>query len=201
MMLCIDPSQPPMKHLIQQYLLEVLQHNSSAVRLYKKLGFEITRSFNYFHQDAQQVKVNSTKLDGLKKVKSIPLQTAQDLGSGDFYASWQNSVCAMERSPEDFSAIGFTNQGRLLGSLICDPQTGDITQILVDPEHPRKEIGTALVYKALQVNEHNEVKLINTDIRDTGLTKFLELLHIPLQGKQYEMIKKFYGQAGRRLYI
>lgn len=33
---------------IQQYLLEVIQHNEKAYQLYSKMGFEILRSFNYY---------------------------------------------------------------------------------------------------------------------------------------------------------
>jgi len=33
---------------INHYLLEVLQHNTKAVSVYRKIGFEVTREFNYF---------------------------------------------------------------------------------------------------------------------------------------------------------
>jgi ribosomal protein S18 acetylase RimI-like enzyme len=35
---------------IRQYLLEVLQHNTKAVSVYKNLGFKTSREFNYFAQ-------------------------------------------------------------------------------------------------------------------------------------------------------
>ncbi len=44
---------------ISQYLLEVLQHNSNAVSLYKKLGFEISREFNYFMESSSQLRFPS----------------------------------------------------------------------------------------------------------------------------------------------
>jgi len=174
---------------VEQYLLEVLQHNSTAVRLYKKLGFEISRSFNYFHQEAGGIQINAKQMEASAALRSIPLDSLENNDFGDFHTSWQNSVSAIRRSPEDFRTLGFFDQERMLGSLVMDPQTGDITQIQVDPEHRRKGIGTALIHRALQVNEHKEIKLLNADTRDTGLTKFLEVLNIPLQGKQYEMIK------------
>jgi ribosomal protein S18 acetylase RimI-like enzyme len=174
---------------IRQYLLEVLQHNSTAVKLYKKLGFEITRSFNYFHQDAKLVRIHSGKAEAKNQIRSIPIKTLEDVESGEFPSSWQNSIPAIQRSPEDFSLFGSFHQDRLTGFLVTDPQTGDLTQILVFPEYRRQGIGTALVEKALQINRHRSLKLINSDTRDTGLTKFMESLNIPLQGKQYEMIK------------
>lgn len=36
---------------IKEYLLEVLQHNTGAVSVYRKLGFEVTREFYYFRRE------------------------------------------------------------------------------------------------------------------------------------------------------
>ena len=176
---------------IQQYLLEVLQHNAPAVKLYKKLGFEISRSFNYFHQDVRKVSAKTVNHELLEKVKPMPLSAFEDGIFGDFSASWQNHVTAVKRSPEDFVAFGFEEDGQKLGMLIFDPTTGDITQIMVHHEHRRRGIGTAMIHKSLEINSHPSIKLINSDSRDQGLTKFMESLNIPLQGKQYEMIKQF----------
>jgi ribosomal protein S18 acetylase RimI-like enzyme len=40
---------------IRQYLLEVLQHNTKAVSVYRNLGFETTREFNYFVQKNEEI--------------------------------------------------------------------------------------------------------------------------------------------------
>ncbi len=42
---------------VTQYLLEVLQHNSKAVSVYKNLGFEISREFNYFFRKTDDFKI------------------------------------------------------------------------------------------------------------------------------------------------
>lgn len=33
---------------VRQYVLEVLQHNHKAIKIYRKLGFETQRNFNYY---------------------------------------------------------------------------------------------------------------------------------------------------------
>jgi GNAT superfamily N-acetyltransferase len=109
----------------------------------------------------------------------------------DFSPSWQNSLSAVKRSPEDFIVFACYEQEKLLGTLVFEPHSGDITQIFVRLEHRRKGIGTTLVIKALEINQHDRIKLINSDSKDTGMIKFMESLNIPLQGKQFEMIKKF----------
>ena len=44
---------------VSQYLLEVLQHNTSAVSVYRKLGFAVSREFNYFTQPGSSVSIPS----------------------------------------------------------------------------------------------------------------------------------------------
>ena len=48
---------------IRQYLLEVLQHNTGAVSVYRKLGFEVTREFNYFVQENSAVRNELKMID------------------------------------------------------------------------------------------------------------------------------------------
>ena len=40
---------------IGQYLLEVLQHNTKAVSVYRNLGFEVSREFHYFMQKNEEI--------------------------------------------------------------------------------------------------------------------------------------------------
>ena len=49
-------SMPFLKNAgIENYLLEVLQHNKRALKIYESLGFEILREFNFFTQKKQLV--------------------------------------------------------------------------------------------------------------------------------------------------
>ena len=48
---------------IEQYLLEVIKSNSSAVDLYKKAGFNVTREFEYYVYPKNKIKRNNTQSD------------------------------------------------------------------------------------------------------------------------------------------
>jgi ribosomal protein S18 acetylase RimI-like enzyme len=50
---------------LKQYLLEVLQHNTGAVSVYTKLGFKVTREFNYFVQKSTGV-IPGPDMDGTR---------------------------------------------------------------------------------------------------------------------------------------
>ncbi len=174
-----------------QYLLEVLQHNTTAVSVYRRLGFEVSREFNYFRAAADEVRTGKQRIDtyGIRHTEPAALRgTAPEFW--DFEPSWQNGFEAVERAPEDFITLGAFDGDRLTGYVIFEPEAGDITQIAVAKTHRRQGIGSALLGEMLGLNRAPGVKCINTEIgRDGSIAAFLEARGIPLAGKQFEMIK------------
>ena len=73
---------------------------------------------------------------------------------------------------------------------IFEPKSGVLTQIAADQWHRRKGIASALLKKILISNQHNSVKVINTEIECESITKFLYSSRIPLKGKQFEITKQ-----------
>ncbi len=176
---------------ISQYLLEVLQHNESAVSVYKKLGFTVSRDFNYFVQPNIDVKLHDKQLRSSLSIKETCLDSATEnlISFWDFIPSWQNSFEAILRCADDFRVIGAYDGQRLIGYCIFEPNSGDLTQIAVDKAYRRQGIGTALLKEALFRNRHSSVKAVNSEINCEAMTAFLESNNIPLKGKQFEMIK------------
>lgn len=174
---------------ISQYLLEVLQHNTKAVSVYQNIGFEATREFNYFRQENQKIR---------RELKGTPY-TIRTIGINDHYLipsfwdfepSWQNSLESIRRSPEDFINLGAFDGEKLVGYCVFEPASGDIAQIGVDKSCRRKGIASSLLYKVLERNECNFLKVINTDIGCESITGFLLAKNITLEGKQFEMRRK-----------
>lgn len=176
---------------VKQYLLEVLQHNTNAVSVYKKLGFETSREFNYFKQTNELIKLNSKDLPVGFCFKEMDLGDKHLLMNfWDFTPSWQNSFEAIERSFDDFKIIGVYKDEKLIGYSIFEPNSGDLTQIAISKEFRRQGLGSALLCETLKYNTFNSVKAVNTEINCESITAFLESNNIPLCGKQFEMIKK-----------
>lgn len=176
---------------VKQYLLEVLQHNTKAVSVYKKLGFQVTREFNYFSQDANQLKYGNKKIPAGYVIKEIELPEVNDLnGFYDFIPSWQNSFDSVKRMQEDFLISGAYHNSNLIGFCIFDPNSGDITQIAVHREHRRKGIASVLLQRMLEYNRHDAVKCVNAETSCESIIHFLNAFSIPIKGKQFEMIRK-----------
>jgi len=161
---------------LQQYLLEVLQHNTGAVSVYRKLGFEVTREFNYFVQKSTGV-IPGPYIDGtpFSVRQTDPVAAAATEEFADFAPSWQNSYAYEE--------------DKMLGYIIIEPASGDIPQFAVAREWRRNGIGSLLLREALRLNQSEIVKIVNADIQCESITGFLKSKNIQVTGKQYEMIR------------
>lgn len=187
-----EHSTPYLKNAgVKHYLLEVLQHNTAAVSLYRKLGFEITREFNYFSEEAENVSPQEKPFPSDLQIKAVNLAQIETLSHfQDFSPSWQNSFEAIERMPEDFKIFGAYRDGEALGYCVFEPVSGDITQLAVDKNHRRQGIASALLVHALKFNLNDSVKCINTEIQCDSLGSLLQSKGITLKGQQFEMIKQ-----------
>lgn len=173
---------------ISQYILEVLQHNVGAISVYKKLGFEVVREFNYFTGKPNEVLSGNSKPDSNIHIKSIDLKSREKMTQfWDFKPSWQNNFESISRSRSEFIIKGAFQKEELVGYAVFEPLSGDITQIAVDKNHRRKGIASALLQETLILNENSGVKAINTEISCESISGFLKSVNVPLAGKQYEM--------------
>ena len=175
---------------VKHYLLEVLQHNAKAVSVYQKIGFKVTREFNYFVWKNEDVKDIIKTLDAGYQIKPMGM-IHYDLISDfwDFHPSWQNSFESIQRTKEDFIHLGVFAENKLVGYCIFEPNSGDVTQIAVDKAHRRKGIASLLLQEVSKLNKNSKTKLINTDVTCSSIVNFLKSKNIEVTGKQFEMIK------------
>jgi ribosomal protein S18 acetylase RimI-like enzyme len=183
---------------IKQYLLEVLQHNEKAVSVYRKIGFSTTRELNYFKQKNEEIRPQIKTADVPYSVKRINVEHINSHSTfwnfqsdfWDFRPSWQNSFEAIQRASDDFICLGAFEERKLVGYCVFEPASGDLAQIAVDKEYRIRGIATFLLREIIKMNRHESIKVINTDILQNSITKFLTASNIPFLGKQFEMIKQ-----------
>lgn len=176
---------------IVEYLLEVLQHNTGAVSVYRKIGFEVSREFYYFRTEAGLIRNETKHLDFPFDLRPIDVAVHPSIPSfWDFRPSWQNSLESIGRSPEGFVSLGVFAGERLVGYCVFEPSSGDVTQIAVDREYRRKGIGSLLLDEILKLRLHDSIKVINTDTTCDPMTAFLKSKGMEPAGKQFEMIRK-----------
>ncbi len=176
---------------ISRYLLEVLQHNTKAVSVYRKIGFEVTREFNYFKQENKAVIDNFKEPEFPYTVRSLNIEELHSVRTfWDFHPSWQNSMESVMRTLDDFMILGVYDDDKLAGYSVFEPVSGDVTQIAVDVPYRRNGIGSVLLREIIKWNRNEAVKIVNTDVRCESITGFLNSKNIPVRGKQFEMMKQ-----------
>lgn len=176
---------------IRQYLLEVLQHNTGAVSVYRKLGFKTVREFDYGMQENAAVVFPAGIPDISHVIRPFDLvRFVPPAAFWDFAPSWQNSSEAVQRAAGDFIGLGAYADGKLAGYCIFEPASGDITQIAVDRQYRRRGFATLLLHESLRLNEYPAVKAINTDTACRSMAGFLEARNIGAKGRQFEMIRQ-----------
>ncbi len=173
---------------VKQYLLEVLQHNTKAVSIYRNVGFVVSREFNYFFQDKTAIKLNAEELLKTFYFQEVHFDKIEEMkGMWDFIPAWQNSFDAILRKQEDFKLIGAFDGTELIGYGIIEIAAGDIPQFAIDKGYRKKGIGSAMLQELLKYSNHSTVRFINTETSCDSMTSFLEYHAIPLRGKQFEM--------------
>ena len=178
------------KRGIQQYLLEVLQHNAKAVSVYRALGFETVREFNYFMQENGEIR-NIRCADSRYGIRKIHIEHYRSISDfWDFTPSWQNSMESIKRAAADLVSLGVFDGKKLIGYSVFEPASGDITQIAIDKSNRRKGIASLLLEGMLHLNGNAMIKVVNTDIHCGSITGFLQSRNVEIKGKQFEMVKQ-----------
>ena len=177
---------------INHYLLEVLQHNTRAVSVYQKIGFKVTREFNYFVWKNEDLKNDIKESAKQYSVKPFEIHKYSISDFWDFYPSWQNSFESISRAREDFLNLGVFENERLIGYCVFEANAGDITQIAVDKKHRREGIASLLLNEMSKINKNKNTKLLNSDISCSSIVNFLKAKNIDITGKQFEMMKELF---------
>ena len=172
-----------------QYLLEVIQTNTSAVQLYKKQGFQIIRNLACFQLDKNKYNPMITcKVEHVSKIDSTNWKQLTE--NWDFKPSWQNSIDSINAAPDTFiySIVRFDDI--IVGYGIIDKKTGDIPQIAVNKNYRRKGIARSIVTDLLKNTESYKVGVLNVDDQSKSTKDFLLVLGFEYVVGQYEMVLK-----------
>jgi ribosomal protein S18 acetylase RimI-like enzyme len=152
----------------REYVLEVLERNIAAARLYESLRFEQARRFQcWSYRSAGQA--------GASFLRSIPD------GFCDVEPSWQNSAASILRARDPYVILGDER-----GYAVVFPSNGDLPQLAVRRDARRRGVGRHLL-DAAAGEAGKTLRILNVDDRDEGIAAFLEAAGAEKTVRQIEM--------------
>lgn len=176
------------KEHVEQYLLEVLQENHAAVKLYRKQGFEVTRDFSVFKLEKKRVIERQVdySFDSVKKIDQLDWSRLS--GFWTILPSWQNSVASILAVAEGLACVTVSHRNQVIGYGLIDKETGDIPQIAVHKQYRRRGIGSGIVAVLREHTEAQTLSVVNVEDSCQGMKSFLIDIGFEQTAKQYEMI-------------
>jgi len=183
-------SLPHLKqHHITHYVLEVLKNNISAINLYKKEGFAVTREFDCYISPKSEINMNGKNDAKNMSVRHIKIPDWDLFRSfWDVAPSWQNSIDSIIRKLEYFTILGIFEFDRIIGYGFIENHTGDIPQIAIAQSHRRQGLATQLMKNLFNYSESEQIRIININSDYAPFKHFAESINLkPVLG-QYEMV-------------
>lgn len=176
---------------ITHYLLEVIKVNTKAIDLYKKMGFEIIREFDYWVSPVEKLQNQNKSMDAgfsIENVKNPNWKQYQEFW--DFRPSWQNSVDSVTRKLDEFICLEILKEDQVVGYGLVEHETGDVPQLAIHPEYRRKGLATEIIFRLLDIVKPENLKVINTPTDSLPMKAFLQNLGLNPGHGQYEMIRE-----------
>lgn len=163
-------------------LLEVIDTNKPAIKVYEATGFKVSRILNCY---SGTVYAGATSSD--IHIKPLEHYDWEQLRSfWDWQPCWSNAAAALDLLKGSNIALGAYLQQTLTGYIIYNPNTRRIQQLAVDKRHRRHGTGRQLL-SAVAVTYPAEIAMINVDDKDIATNAFLENAGLKKQVVQYEM--------------
>lgn len=172
---------------VRQYILEVLQDNSAAISVYESHSFKVVAEYDCYNQAVAQLNASSRKGIEIQDVSIDAVAGMQ--GFCDFKPSWQNDMGSITRGASGLIMKGALIDGNMVGYIVCDPLTGDIAQLAVDPAYRRNGVASSLLAYVLSQIKSPSVKMINVECGCQSLGGFLSKINMTKGLAQYAMTR------------
>lgn len=169
---------------VEQYLLEVIQTNDSALALYRKQGFRESREFSCFR--AEKTRLVRRADWPTKPAAAIDFEAVKEFW--DFSPSWQNSADSIHAAPEAFVSSVVRRNQEIVGYGIADRKTGDIPQLAVKREYRGNGISQSILTDLANRTESARLCMLNVETGAGSTEMFLRASGFTPFVGQYEML-------------
>jgi ribosomal protein S18 acetylase RimI-like enzyme len=173
----------------QQYILEVIDTNVSAIKVYKRIGFREARLLESFKLGGAIPSSLMKESAGIK----LRIEPEPDWGLfqsfWDWEPSWQNSINSIKRSLDDKVLVCAFSEGACVGYAIVYPSNGDIPQMAISKGHRRRGIGTQILQSLeTHIRGGQPGRMMNIDASAEETLGFCKAIGMQKIVNQHEML-------------
>ncbi len=176
-------------HGVMRFVLEVLQTNEPAVKVYRRAGFSIRREFDCFELRLDKARL-TFDLKVPLRIQAVGKEELVDFEEHlDWQPSWENSLASINRIPDEIVIYGGFLDDQCVGLIVYYPVLNWIMSLVVKRDYRKRGIATRLLAHLLDHlgPDISIVKLINVDHSDRAMLKLLGKAGFELLVRQFEM--------------
>lgn len=171
---------------VHQMVLEVVDTNEAALKLYTAHGFTPTRVLHCFKRNQNSTLACRQDLK-VSKNDNWSLKAHEEMV--DFETGLTDSLHELKRNSLHETTMEAHEDGRLVGFVTFQPKIGRISKIGVKKDRRRNKIGTTLIYQCMAQSESKSLTILNIPKEQKKMRDFLSALGFSNEINQIEMIK------------
>ena len=173
---------------VQRFLLEVLQSNDRALRVYTKAGFSTTRELRSYTATKAHLAL-LPECDGLAVRVTDAAAFERLIPESNWTPSFENRFSAHRHLPDQVTFLAAYDGPACVGAAVYCGRLNWLLSLLVKPSHRRRGVGTALLRHVAAIMPENATRVaaLNVDGGDAGMQAFFSAAGFDHLVDQYEM--------------
>jgi Acetyltransferases len=149
---------------IQHYVLEVLEDNIPAQKLYEKYGFHISRHLLCFKAQREAMAELNLVDKNIRLTEINGRQLRNYTTWWDYAPTWQNAIPSI-LNDLSYRSFELLHENEVVGYGVIHPTAGDIPQFAIKREYRGNGFGKILFKKLAESTHAEELRLINVEDR------------------------------------
>lgn len=146
---------------IDQFQLEVLEHNIAARKLYENNGFSITRKLRCYEKELGNTITN--RILYTVSCDNKTLSSIDEIEYASFRPTWQNSFRTYYKNISTYYLMSFHENNIIVGYGIIHKERGDILQIGIREDYRDRGLEEMFIQEIASRVGKNKVRLLNIE--------------------------------------